>query len=457
MAEDRKIFSLLEVTQSIQRTLAQRYTTTFWVKAEMNKLNHYPHSGHCYPELVEKQDGKIVAQIRANLWKGDYERINTIFLHLLKEPLRDGIHIMFSAKIQYDPVYGLSLRIVDIDPNFSLGELEREKLETIEKLRNEALFDLNRSTHFPLLPKRIAIISVETSKGYADFSNVIDGNPWGYRYFQMLFPALLQGDKAAENIVQQLKRILKVVKHFDVVAIIRGGGGDVGLSCYNNYTLAKTIATFPIPVLTGIGHSTNETVSEMVAYKNAITPTELADFLIQHFHNFAVPVRESARTIRDTAHQILSETKSGFHYLTQRFRVQTRHTLSYNLQALLNQGLLLKNAAQTNLTSGKNELLMLRYQIAGGAGAQLNQALGNIPVLQNRLRQSVLQSTRHESKNLELCEKSIALLDPENVLKRGYSITFRDGKLIQSIRQLSKDDLIETRLSDGTIISKVQK
>src|SRR5688572_14299815 len=131
---DRKIFSLLEVTLSIRKTIAERYKSTFWVKAEMNKLNLYTHSGHCYPDLVEKNGEKVVAQIRANLWKTDYLRINENFLATLKEPLKDGITILFCAAITYDPVYGLSLNIVDIDPVFSLGELEKEKLETIDKL-----------------------------------------------------------------------------------------------------------------------------------------------------------------------------------------------------------------------------------------------------------------------------------------------------------------------------------
>src|SRR5690606_24562818 len=140
---------------------------------------------------------------------------------------------------------------------------------------------------FPLLPQRLAVISVQTSKGYADFNKIIDSNPWGYKFFHVLFPSLLQGDRAAESIRFQLERIRRVVAHFDVVAISRGGGGDVGLSRFNDLTLSRDIARFPIPVLTGIGHATHETVVEMISYKNAITPSELADYLIQKFHLFA--------------------------------------------------------------------------------------------------------------------------------------------------------------------------
>jgi exodeoxyribonuclease VII large subunit len=288
----KKVFSLIEVTLSIQKTISERYKSSFWVKAEMNKLNNYSYSGHCYPDLVEKKDGRVIAQMKSNLWKNDFNRINNNFLTVLKEPIKDGIKILFCATITFDPSHGLSLRIIDIDPAYSLGELEREKQETIAKLNREGIFRNNRRLTLPLLPQRIAIISVETSKGYADFLKVIGNNPWGYKFFYFLFPALLQGEKSINSILHQLGRIGKVTKHFDVVAIIRGGGGDVGLSSYNNYELAKEIALFPIPVITGIGHSTNETVAEMVSFSNAITPTELADLLIQKFHNFSVPLKK---------------------------------------------------------------------------------------------------------------------------------------------------------------------
>src|SRR5690606_5794462 len=154
----------------------------------------------------------------------------------------------------------------------TLGDLEKEKQETIQKLRDEGAYAKNKSLTMALLPKRIAVISVETSKGYADFMKVLETNEWDYRFYHVLFPSLLQGEKAVGSIRGQLKKIKKLKGHFDVVAIIRGGGGDVGLSCYNHYELAKDIAKFPLPVITGIGHATNETVAEMIAYSDAITP-----------------------------------------------------------------------------------------------------------------------------------------------------------------------------------------
>jgi len=310
--DNKKVFSLLEVTLSIQRTIYNRYTSSFWVKAEMNKLNYYPHSGHCYPDLIEKKDGRIIAQIRANLWKEDYIKVNNSFLKISKEHLKDGINILFLTRITFDPIHGLNLRIIDIDPIYTMGELEREKIETIKRIKEEGIFNKNKERKFPLLPQRIAVISVETSKGYSDFKIIIDENFWKYKFFYFLFPSLLQGERAIESILNQLKQIKRVLNHFDVVAIIRGGGGDVGLSCYNNYQLSKEIALFPIPIITGIGHSTNETVVEMTAYMNAITPTGLADYLIQKFHNFSIPVQKAEEILFSKTKKILLDEKIKF-------------------------------------------------------------------------------------------------------------------------------------------------
>ena len=175
---NQKVFSLLEVLSSIQRALTSHYKGSYWIKAEMIKVNRYKYSGHAYPELVEKKDGKVVAQVKGTLWSSRYEEINSRFIHVTKEPLKDGVNIMLRAQVNFDPVHGLSLNILEIDPSFTLGDLEREKQETIKKLRQEDAYDRNKKLSLPLLPQRIAIISVETSKGYADFVNVIDTNRW---------------------------------------------------------------------------------------------------------------------------------------------------------------------------------------------------------------------------------------------------------------------------------------
>ena len=308
MTDTPKIFTLKQVVSSIRKTLEDRYQQLYWVKAEMHKLNRFP-SGHCFPELLQKEEGKIVAQISGSIWKHNFERINRQFIQTVKEPLKEDTTLLLQVKISFHETYGLSLQILDIDPSYTLGELQKERQETLKKLNEQGLLDKNQQLPFPLLPKRIAIISAESSKGLSDFMQVIEQNEWNYNFFHMLFPAYLQGDNAASSIIHQLERIERVKEHFDAVVIVRGGGGEVGLSCYNNFLLCKAIAQFPIPILTGIGHSTNLTVAEMVSYRNAITPTELGDFLIQLFHEFSVPVQDAFRKIKRSALAQLSETK----------------------------------------------------------------------------------------------------------------------------------------------------
>ena len=430
---DKVIFSLGEVAKSIQRTIAERYKQVYWIKAEMNKLNHYTHSGHCYPELVEKKDGKVIAEMRSVLWNGDYQRINQRFIKVLGEPLQNGITILFQATISYDPLYGLSLRILDIDPAYSLGELEREKQESLNRLKREGLFDFNKQLPFPMVPKRLAIISVETSKGYSDFLKILNGNPWGYRFEQTLFPALLQGDKSIPSIINQLAHIATRVEEFDVVAIIRGGGGEVGLSSYNNYLLASAIAKFPIPILTGIGHSTNETVSEMVAYQNAITPSELADFLIQRFHQFAVPLAHAQDIIIHKTRQLLAAHRETLNNCARYFRLHSVHHLSQQQKMLEHQFVRLHLASVSRL---RQDTQTLKHSLRALQGVTMGE-------LKDQLTQ------------LTALERSVQLMDPQHVLNRGYSITRINGQAIKAADHVKKGDVLETVLASGRVTSTV--
>jgi exodeoxyribonuclease VII large subunit len=475
---DKTIFSLLEVTQSIQKTLSERYTSSFWVKAEMNKLNFYRQSGHCYPELVEKQDGKVIAQIKSHLWRDDYIRANNNFKTVLKEPLKDGIKILFLATVSFDPVHGLALWILDIDPSYTLGDLEREKQETIRRLNVEGIFSNNKTLELPLLPQRIAIISVETSKGYADFLKVIETNSWNYKFFHLLFPSLLQGDKAVNAICDQLKRIERIKSHFDVVAIIRGGGGDVGLSCYNSYQLAKEIALFPIPVITGIGHATNETVTEMVSFSNAITPTKLAEFLLQKFHNFSVLVRRAEETIIDKSYRLMEEAKNKLQSEVKLFRSVAENILITNrnevrevLRSLFHQSqFALKNekesliAFKTEMRRGtiafcnstRQTIRQFAITIRKDASSQISQF--QLILLQSKERLSAHASLHVKHTRIELnnIDKNIVNMSPHLVLKRGYSITRCNGKAVKNTHEVTSGDTLITTVFEGNINSVVQ-
>ncbi len=455
---DKQIFSLLEVTKSIKKTIANRYKTSFWVKAEMNKLNLYQRSGHCYPELVEKREGKVIAQISAILWKGDYHRINTNFQRVLKEPLKDGIKILFAATIHFDPKYGLTLQISDIDPSFTLGDLEKEKQDTIKKLQLEGIFGRNKQLVLPVLPQRIAVISVETSKGYADFINVFESarSTWNYSFFQLLFPSLLQGDNAVRTIIAQLKSIRKVMHHFDVVAIVRGGGGDIGLSCYNNYYLAKAIAEFPIPVITGIGHSTNETVAELIAHENAITPTKLAEFLIQKFHDFSVPVQNAEVKIIDHSRRLIRDAKTSFASEVKLLRSVTRNILDHNKNEVMRHGQSLSQQSRFRIINEKNYLTAAGEDIKKGTNQFCAAEKYQISQLTANLKKDVERQLEQKSLGLKNLEKNIHNLSPQNVLKRGYSITQWNGKSVRSTGGLNEGDSLTTLLYEGIVSSIVK-
>lgn len=453
---NRQVFSLFEVTRSIEDTIAKRYRQSYWIKAEMNKLNLYQHSGHCYPDLVEKRGGKVIAQLRANLWRADYENINKRFLEVLKEPLKDGIKILFLARIHFHSTHGLSLNITDIDPSFTLGDLEKEKQETIKKLQEEDVFKRNKSLKLAKVPQRIAIISVETSKGYEDFLSVLTGNSWNYRFFTFLFPSILQGDKAVTEITKQLERIKKVQHHFDAVTIIRGGGGDIGLSSFNHYVLAKAIAEFPLPVLTGIGHTANETVTEMVSFYNAITPTKLGEFLIQKFHNFSVPVKEAERKVGDMSLRLLQDTNGAFENTIRLFRASTRSLVNDHIHRLRQYNLQLQ---QQSVFRFKNELQVLdsfNELLLRGGGQKLKEEHRSLAQLQTDLKRTSVYHLSTTKQRFSTLERDLETMHPKNVLKRGYSITTLNGRALASIKTVNVGDALETRVFDGVLISTVK-
>lgn len=409
---DKPVYSLSEITKSIKSVINKTYTRAYYVKAELIKLNLYPHTGHCYPELVEKEGDRIITQMRAVIWKSQVEAINEKFVKITGEKLKDNISILCLATVEFSPQYGLALYIQDIEPTYTLGELMKNKLAVITKLKQEGVFTANKRLQLPLLPKRIAIISVETSKGYSDFMISLKDNNWNYCFECELFTSILQGDKAISTICARLTEIEKRKQDFDCVVIIRGGGGDVGLSCYDDYTLAHKVATFPLPIISGIGHSTNESVTDMVSFANKITPTEVAYFLIQKFHDFAIQVEE----MQDQMHKyVISLLELEKHKLSQ---IENSHRL----------------IATRLVTHEKSKL----------------------ENLQNMMNLSAKNILENQKKDLQSLKEHIELLHPDNVLKRGYSITLLNGKAVTQAKQVKSGDILTTRLLKGTIESEVK-
>jgi exodeoxyribonuclease VII large subunit len=432
---DHKYHTLLELTQSVESIINKTYTNSYWVKAEIAKLNFYPKSGHCYPDLVEKQNGKVVAQMRAIIWAGPFNEMSSKFTKVTNEKIGDGMTVLLRCIVKFSPIYGLSLQVNDIEPSFTLGELVKEKQNSIDRLKKEGKFNKNKQLIPALLIQRLAIISVETSKGYQDFIKVIDKNDWGYKFFHMLFPALLQGDGAVNSITSQLISINKIVHHFDAVLIIRGGGGDIGLSIFDNYKLASSVADFPIPVITGIGHSTNFTVSEQVSFVNKITPTEVGYYLIQRFHNLSVRIKDMETKLLEKITGILSHNREILKHVYTNLKVTTERLVYQNNFDLKDINYKLINSLQKCINE-KNHLLDNRFSL-----------------IKNQTNRFFVENNH---KIISLSE-NIRLLHPDNILKRGYSITLNEGKVIKDASLLNDGDILETTFAEGKTISIVNK
>ncbi len=452
---EKQIFTLQKVVASIKKTIDDRYSRTYWIKAEMHKLNRYP-SGHCFPELVQKEGGKTVAQISGTIWKTVLDRVNVQFLKIVKEPVKEGSTMLFLAKITFSEVHGLSLMILDIDPNYALGELQREKEETLKRLAKGNLLNRNQKLPFPLLPKRIAIISADTSKGLSDFMQVLESNEYGYRFFTYLFPAALQGDIASASIRKQLKRIEKVQAHFDVVVIVRGGGGEVGLTCYNDYDLCEAIATFPLPILTGIGHSTNLTVAEMIAYTNGITPTELAEMFIRSFHEFAVPLEEARRTIIRSSRRLLDDAQQSNLHAQKLLLALIKNTFSGHNKSLLDTEQILVKSFRDFYVDKRTDVKRSSEKLAREAHFLIRNNQQVLSHAADKLKPVIERMFLRKEEKLTALGHSVELLSPQQVLKRGYSITRVKGKVISLDNRVKKGDKIVTFTKDFEFESTIE-
>lgn len=468
-------FTLYELNVLIQSTLdAVFYGKYFWVKAEIHKLNVYKYSGHAYPELLEKRENEVICQMRSIIWKSDLIKINQKFLDTIGEPLKENINALMLVSVKFDPKYGLSLQIKDIDPNYTLGELEKQKKEAIEKLKAEKIFDKNKQLTLNIVPQKLAIISVETSKGYRDLITTFQKYEHQFQIIHDLYPSLLQGEEAAQQMTEQLKNIKNNYSQYDAVLIIRGGGGEVGLSCFNDYELCKTIATFPIPVITGIGHSTNFTVAEMVAYHNGITPTDTAMFIIQKFENFQSQLSEFQKTICQLAENFLTEQKNFILDISKSLSLLTKEVFHQQKLSLLEFQSNLKISIFDYINAQKKVLQFNEYHIKQAAQTYLSfqdkklqafvqnlQHLSYLPIkllhqklnsIEQQIHDISLQNLQYKKMKLENLEKNIQLLHPANILKRGFAIVFnQDNQIIKNAFYIKENDKIKIKFHSNEL------
>lgn len=448
--------SLTELQLVIKDSLYLALPDMYWVIAEISEIKEN-YNGHCYLELIEKHpdDINIRARVRAVIWNSRYRFIKTFFENSAGESLREGLKILIRVKIEYHEIYGLSLVINDIDPAFTIGDMAIRRQQIIRRLGEEGVITMNRELDFPLVPQRIAVISSGTAAGYNDFINHLKSNNYGYVFYTALFDTPVQGKETEAGVIKSLEKIASHLDKFDIAVIIRGGGSQTDLSWFDSYAIAYYITQFPIPVITGIGHDKDLSVTDMVANMSLKTPTAVADFLIERMNEAANRISELRAGITDQAKMMLEETKKRIETAMLRLAPVTRLMISGFRELLSSvvidmsrtgKNFIFKATAipdnQKNRLSSGTTSLILKKETALRHKKEILATISrnNLAVIHNRLTGF---------------ENSLKILDPENVLKRGYTITSIDGKIIIKGKSLRKDDVIDTRFSDGAISSKV--
>lgn len=276
--------TLLQLQERIREGIEEAVPPVVWITAEIGELKMHS-SGHCYLEFVSYREKghAVAAKARGTIWSSTFRLLKPYFETTAGVALASGLNVLVKVQVSFSPIYGLSLNVLDIDPSFTVGELELKRQQTIARLKDEGCFDMNSSLQIPSLPRRIAIVSSSTAAGYRDFMKQLHGNEGGFRFHTELFSAQMQGEEAPGSIVAALEEIASRESEFDAVAIIRGGGAAMDLVCFDDYTLAVNIAQFPLPVVTGIGHDHDFHIADMVAHTWLKTPTAAADFFVDAF------------------------------------------------------------------------------------------------------------------------------------------------------------------------------
>ncbi len=407
-----KSITLSELNKQIKEAIKVNFTRLVWIRAEISEFTE--RNGHAYFELIEKDSitDKIIAKSRVTCWKSVFGMIKPYFESTTGESLRAGLEVMVAVSVEFSELYGMSLNVQNIDPSFTLGNLAKRRLEIIKQLKADGIFDMNKEVEFPLIPRKLAIISSEKAAGYGDFCHQLENNHNGFSFYKKLFPAIVQGEKAEESIIAALDKIYEHADVFDVVLILRGGGAVTDLACFDSYQLAMNVAQFPIPVLTGIGHQRDTSVADLVAYQSLKTPTAVADFLLGKM-------------------QANSEQLDYFYYTIQ--------------QILRNK-----------LDAKNNELRVLKSRVESGFAKNIVTKNYHLNELRNRLVYSVRHQFEQEKNKLQLWEYKVESNSPQKLLEKGVSITYVNGKKIESIKGIQKGDKVQTYLKDGSFQSIVE-
>ncbi len=437
MNHDKPI-TLRELNSLLREVIDSEMPNEYWVEAELSECRES--RGHCYMELIQKDEHNAtpVARAQAKCWASKWMLIRPGFERTTGQRLHAGMKVLLKVYAQFHEVYGFSWIVTDIDPTYTLGDMARKRQEIIRQLKAEGVFDLQKELRLPLFCQRIAVISSATAAGYGDFCNQLTDNPYGFKFHAQLFPATMQGEEVERSIIAALGRIFSecsddTATPFACVVIIRGGGATADMSGFDTLALAENVANFPLPIITGIGHDRDESILDMVSHTRVKTPTAAAAFLIDHLKTVMDTLNESQEQIVRLAQQKLAFHKSQF------------ATIAGLLPRLFSN---VKIRQEARLDSLHSRLIISCGSKLSTLKNQLSTTESRLPILLDRR----LMAEKHR---LQLIEEKARSLDPVLLLRRGYSITMKDGKAVRDASLLQTGDEIETQLANGSVRSTV--
>jgi exodeoxyribonuclease VII large subunit len=453
MSHDKKIFTLSQLNTSLENFILTNFgSKQFWVTAEITKISKK--NGHRYLELADSSNGALTAQQSAYIWMRNYTLIQERIGADIDTILQPGNNALFLLKIEFHTIFGLKLNILDIDPTYTYGEIERKKQATIQQLKTEGLFYNQKALHLPVLSKRIAVIGSPDTSGFRDFMNEIQHNNIYNNFTIQLFPASVQGQKATSELIQAVKEAQTYT--VDVIVIIRGGGSKMDLALFNDYELCKTICLSKTPILTGIGHETDEVVADLVSRLNCITPTAVAKHLYIQIGVFSSSIRTAFDSVLQRSLSLLGSAKDEFSH--------TSKYIVHNSQRILtdNRNALERKTHQFHLIT--HDIIYLQYQdlellLQKGKGAAIHKLRLTrdieTPAHLDRIALFALNSLKENHISISNLEHLLTLLNPEKLLQSGYTLSTIDNTDLYLITQDLIGKEMKTLTSHALITSKI--
>lgn len=422
--------TLLEYNQRIKNLMYDPDVQNCWVTAETSDLR--VSRGHCYMELLQKDEhGYTVARLNAVIWANTFTRLDAQFFQVTGKHLTTGMKVMVNVNANFHEQYGLKAVINGINPEFTLGDIERIRQEIIARLTKEGIIDMNKQLSWPLAPQRIAIISASGAAGYGDFLNQLHNNAYGLKFYTCLFESVMQGMNTVPSVIAALDRIAAVEELFDCVVIIRGGGSTSDLNSFDNYDLGANIAQFPLTIITGIGHDRDVTIPDLVSKLHVKTPTAAAEFLVQCGLAQLNRLNEMATAVVSSSREAIAHSREQLSYYGS-FIPLAAHKLIDNSKLRLN------SYAQS-----------IPLVVKGRIDSQHMSLQRYVDVIKT----SIANSIERQRMMLNTLSDKVQLLSPQNTLNRGYSLTTLNGHVVTSATAVKHGDHIVTTLKDGKINS----